>query len=486
MFARHRLAAAPADDQRAGGRAEALPHGGGWCRDDPVADRLRAAAGGLVPPADGSTIAQPKRLRRTHPGAATAGGVRATARAGGGTGRAQSRLRIRPACAAAGARQHPVARAGPPAGAGLALAALGYYAGTAACGRARGAAGAGSDQDRAGGVAAWLLGGGLDAVAGGGGGGARLAAAALRDPTTLRPGGMTDTIERAAESNQPDEAEWEQAPRALRRESEAPVLSVDGFEGPLDWLLELVRTHRLDLSRLSIVALIEAFASALEQALQQGRVRQAAASLSRWADWLVMAATLTQLRARLILSNSAPEAQAANREADELRRQLLSRQHIQAATDRLERRQQLGLQVWARGRSEQGVADAATTGGDLTELMRACLVALALPVQLADTYQWPPRTLWPVQRSIARICDRLKTLPDHSALAAFLPKLKVEEGGFWARSALASTFAASLELARDGQLTLDQKEAWQPILVSRHGSGGCHERPRTPPTADHP
>ena len=129
-----------------------------------------------------------------------------------------------------------------------------------------------ADRGRAGGAAARLLGGGLDAVAGAGGGGSRLAGAALRDPAALRPGGMTDTIERAVESRQPDAVDWEQPPRVLRRESEAPVLSVDGFEGPLDWLLELVRTQRLDLSRLSIVALIKAFATALEQALQLGSV----------------------------------------------------------------------------------------------------------------------------------------------------------------------------------------------------------------------
>ena len=231
------------------------------------------------------------------------------------------------------------------------------------------------------------------------------------------------------------------------------------------------------------MALIEAFATALEQALQLGIAVRAASSLSRWADWLVMAATLTQLRARLILPTSAPEAQAAIREADELRRQLLSRRHIQAAADWLERRQRLGLQVWARGRSEQGVGGVPGEGGDLAELMRACLVALALPDQLAEAYQLPPRTLWPVPASIARIRERLAVLPDGSALTSFLPDLEVEEvGSFRVRSALASTSAASLELARDGQLTLDQEEAWQAILVSRHGSGGCHERPRTPPT----
>ena len=107
--------------------------------------------------------------------------------------------------------------------------------------------------------------------------------------------------------------------------------------------------------------------------------------------------------------------------------QLLSRRHIQAAADWLERRQQLGLQVWARGRAEAGVGTIACEGGDLTELMRACLAALEVPDRIAEAYRLPPRTLWPVPGSIARILERLAVLPDGSALAAFLPPLK--EGG---------------------------------------------------------
>ena len=90
-----------------------------------------------------------------------------------------------------------------------------------------------------------------------------------------------------------------------------------------------------------------------------------------------------------------------------MRQQLLSRRHIQAAADWLERRQQLGLQVWARGRSEHGVAGVRGEGGDLAELMRACLVALAMPDQLAEAYRLPPRTLWPVPASIARIREQM-------------------------------------------------------------------------------
>ena len=291
---------------------------------------------------------------------------------------------------------------------------------------------------------------------------------------------MTDGAEPLALEGAPlNEADWEPQPHAPRRESDAPVLSVDGFEGPLDWLLELVRTHRLDLSRLSIVALIEAFADALEQALQVGIAARAATSLSRWADWLVMAATLTQLRARLILPTIAPEAQVAVREAEELRRQLLRRQHIQTAANWLERRQQLGLHVWSRGSTEERVGGVPTVGGDLAELMRACLVALALPDQLSDVYRLPPRTLWPMQASVSRIRERLAELPHGSELTTFLPDLKAEDG-FRAKSALASTFLAGLELARDGQLTLDQDEAWRKIRTrASRGKFGSKGRRRT-------
>nr|WP_321985259.1 hypothetical protein [uncultured Lichenicoccus sp.] len=114
-----------------------------------------------------------------------------------------------------------------------------------------------------------------------------------------------------------------------------------------------------------------------------------------------MAAALTQQRARLILPATAPEAQAAAREAEGLRRQL-------------------GLHVWARGRAVAGVGSVAREGGDLAELMRACLTALALPDRMTDAYRLPRRTRWPVPGSIARIRDRLTVLPDGSALTSFL------------------------------------------------------------------
>ena len=89
--------------------------------------------------------------------------------------------------------------------------------------------------------------------------------------------------------------------------SAAPVLAVDGFEGPLDWLLELARAERIDLRKISIRALVEAFAAALERALAAS-VR---VDLSRWGEWLSMAAQLTLLRSRAVSALSKPRSIAS-------------------------------------------------------------------------------------------------------------------------------------------------------------------------------
>ena len=99
---------------------------------------------------------------------------------------------------------------------------------------------------------------------------------------------------------------WEDPPRGDQADG-APVLSIDGFAGPLDWLLEMARAKKIDLARLSIGALIEAFSRAMQAALA-GRDRS---RIGHWAAWTVMAATLPELRSRLLLPADVPAARAA-------------------------------------------------------------------------------------------------------------------------------------------------------------------------------
>ena len=129
---------------------------------------------------------------------------------------------------------------------------------------------------------------------------------------------------------------WDQPPPRQPGPAAAPVLAVDGFEGPLDWLLDLARTRRIDLARLSIAALVDAFEEALTAALAIPDLRPAL--LGRWGDWLVMAADLTLLRSRLLMPADAAAAQEAQDEAEQLRQRLLGRAEISRAADWLESR----------------------------------------------------------------------------------------------------------------------------------------------------
>jgi len=255
---------------------------------------------------------------------------------------------------------------------------------------------------------------------------------------------------------------WEDPPRGEQTDG-APVLSIDGFAGPLDWLLEMARARKIDLARLSIGALIAAFSRAMQAALA-GRDRS---RIGHWAAWTVMAATLTELRSRLLLPADAPAARAAAEEAEALRRQLLGRARMRLAADWLERRPQLGREVFARSSPELSPSGRA---GDLTELLRACLVALRVPEEQAAAFRPKPPPLWRAGDALPHLRQLLGMLPDGSPLTAFLPQLGTEQPDsvVRTRAALASTLIAGLELARDGVLALEQDTAWTPVRVRRH------------------
>jgi segregation and condensation protein A len=275
---------------------------------------------------------------------------------------------------------------------------------------------------------------------------------------------VSDVVPEAGESAElvAEMSAWEDPPRAAPPGS-APVLAVYGFEGPLDWLLEMVQARKIDLGRLSIVALIDAFATSLDAALTR-QTDGHAAELGRWGGWLVMAATLTFLRSRLLLPGDSPEAKAAVDEAEMLRHRLVSRAQMRAAADWLERRPQLGRDVFGRGTAERrGDGDRI---GDITELLRACLVALRVPEQ-AGADRLRPLLLWQVSDAIARMRQLLGALPGGSPLTAFLPEVDGADPGCALRHrvAVSSTLVASLELARTGTLVLDQDVPWTPIRV---------------------
>ena len=258
--------------------------------------------------------------------------------------------------------------------------------------------------------------------------------------------------------------EWEQPPRRPVGPTAPPVLTVDGFEGPLDWLLDLARTRRIDLARLSIAALIEAFEDALTTALAASDIQPA--TLGRWGDWLVMAADLTLLRSRLLVPADAAEAQDA---AEQLRRRLLYRAEITHAANWLEGRRQLGRDVFTRGQADENGTLRAGRAGDITALLRACLVAIRLPPDAGGLFRVPGPPFWSVSDAVERIREMLPFVGQSAPLVSFLPEVPLDapERDLRCRVAVAGTFLAGLELARDGSIAVRQEAAWAAIQLSK-------------------
>lgn len=260
------------------------------------------------------------------------------------------------------------------------------------------------------------------------------------------------------------EADWDKQDYPTPDAATAPILSTDNFEGPLDWLVEQARARRIDLQRLSVLALIETFETALLEALDG---QASARTIVRWGDWLVLAAELTLLRSRLMVPSTA-DAAAARVEGEELRRRLIGRAEMAAAGAWLGHRPQLGIELFERGAPETPRSDRGRAG-DVTALLRACLVVLAVPEDLAAGIRVSV-PFW----SMADAVDRMRQLlgergEEEVGLEIFLPAVpsNASERERRCRAAVASTFVGGLELAREGVLTLAQSHGLAPIRVRR-------------------
>jgi len=251
------------------------------------------------------------------------------------------------------------------------------------------------------------------------------------------------------------DALWDDWDTPLRA-AVTPLLHLDGYEGPMELLLDLAGRQRIDLGRLSILGLIEQFLAELG-----GRLCQVA--IERRADWVVVASRLVLLRSRLLAPASPEVAAAAQRDADAELRRLEAAAQVRAAAAWLQARPQLGHDVFARpGRGP----DPRTAS--YMALMQACLVVLrGSKAQPIDEPVYLPRkpALWSVAQAMARIRAVLEQAPGGGELASFLPKISRAEPdhALRIRGAIASTLMAGLELARDGELVLKQEAAFSAI-----------------------
>ena len=249
------------------------------------------------------------------------------------------------------------------------------------------------------------------------------------------------------ESNDP----FEEVPAVAA--SERLTLDLDGWEGPLDLLLTLARAQKVDLAKISILALVEQYLAFIADAKKL--------RLEIAADYLVMAAWLAYLKSCLLLPKDPAVEPGPEELALRLQLRLQRLQAMREAGARLIGRDRLGRDVFLRGAPEglKTVRRAAWTT-DLYDLIAAYGIVRARSEPAIHVVARRP--VMTLEEAIHRLERMIGLRVEWTALEAFLPETQDAE---YRRSALASSFVATLELARLGKVAIDQRESFSTLYV---------------------
>lgn len=259
-------------------------------------------------------------------------------------------------------------------------------------------------------------------------------------------------------------ADADDAPRA----GEALIVNLEGFEGPLDLLLALARTQKVDLAKISVLALAEQYLEFVNQALK--------ARLELAADYLVMAAWLAFLKSKLLLPRE--EGHEDQPTGDELAARLAFRlmrlEAMRHAAGQLVTRKRLGRDVFTRGNPE-GVRTIRTRKytAMIFDLLKAYADQRKKTVKRVHVV--PRRTVWSIKEARQRLESLLgEGVGDWVQLDLFLQRYGAMPD--IARTARASSFGATLEMAREGLVEISQTEPYAPIYMRRRDQDATWQR----------
>lgn len=240
------------------------------------------------------------------------------------------------------------------------------------------------------------------------------------------------------------------------------VLALDGYEGPIDLLLALARDQKVDLAKISILALADQY---LEYIAGMHRLR-----LEIAADYLVMAAWLAYLKSRLLLPDPpAADEPSAEELAEALHQRLQMLSAMQRAGAALMAGTLMGRDVFPRGQPEEfAPVDRPVYELSLYDLLSA--YGTTHRRQHAQVLTIMPAEMYSLEDGIRHLSQFIGKVPEWQDLMGFLPE-ELRDGVF-RRSAVAATFSATLELARSGRLELRQDRPFGPLYLRSAGAGG--------------
>jgi segregation and condensation protein A len=249
---------------------------------------------------------------------------------------------------------------------------------------------------------------------------------------------------------------WETYQTADRAEAEpALVVDVDGFEGPLDLLLSLARSQKVDLARISILALAEQYLAYIEQ------IRQLRLELA--ADYLVMAAWLAYLKSRLLLPEEKGDDEPTGEElANALAFRLRRLEAMRDAAARLANSDRLERDVFGRGFPEPIVINKKNEySATIYDLLSA--YAAQRQQKAISIVQVKARKVWSLQDARAILVRMIGSIAEWTPIDVFLSPFLVTDD--MRATITASSFSASLELVKEGKIDLRQTEPFAPLYM---------------------
>jgi segregation and condensation protein A len=265
---------------------------------------------------------------------------------------------------------------------------------------------------------------------------------------------MTGALPHQADPTGPMDALWAEE-RAIS--DAALIVDVSGFEGPLDLLLHLARGQKVDLARISITALVDQYLQFIDQA-QGLRIELAA-------DYLVMAAWLAYLKSKLLIPKTESDSgESAEELAAVLQFRLKRLEAMREAAARLINRNRLGRDFFGRGLPEAVIIDRSNTfSATLYDLLTA--YASMRQKKAVSHVSVGGRVVWSLKDARALLTRMFGEMKDWSALDQYLIRFIPDQKE--RTTALASSFAASLELVREGEVEMRQSAAFEPLYMRR-------------------
>lgn len=265
--------------------------------------------------------------------------------------------------------------------------------------------------------------------------------------------------------DEPDHAIPDEWSAEIEPQNEHPlIIDIEGFEGPLDVLLTLSRTQKLDLAKISILELVDQYIQFVHDAR--------ALRLELAADYLVMAAWLAFLKSKLLLPPEKEEEEELSGEqmAAQLAFRLKRLHAMREAVAQIMARPQLGQTLFARGMPEGvRVHRRSEYIAEPYELLKA--YAIQRQRTSIDHVHVEKRKTWSIKQARGRLEQTLGMSVDWQSVASFLSDFIEDEEE--RKTVLASTFSATLEMTREGELEIRQAKAFAPLYIRKRSQNAA-------------